>query len=98
MQKWKQSQTALKVSNSRYEGVSYIFNVLQALGHRADKHLARQDDLLCRAIIRIWRARMRGKKYEEFRTTQDLKNAWQKWLIKMAKQNARMGEPGRSTY
>ncbi|PPQ78073.1 hypothetical protein CVT25_015607 [Psilocybe cyanescens] len=75
MQKWKQSQTALK-----------------ALGHRADKHLARQDDLLCRAIIRIWRARMRGKKYEEFRTTQDLKNAWQKWLTKMAKQNARMDD------
>ncbi|KAH9484335.1 hypothetical protein JR316_0003816 [Psilocybe cubensis] len=73
MQKWKRTQTNLKL-----------------LERRADKHLARQDDLLCRAIIRIWRARMRGKKYEDFRSRQDLQNAWKKWLAKIASNNARM--------
>ncbi|KAF9480103.1 hypothetical protein BDN70DRAFT_877988 [Pholiota conissans] len=62
--------------------------MLMVLEHRATKHLARQDDLLLRAIVRIWRARMRGKRLEEFNTTQALRNAWRIWKDRIVRHEA----------
>jgi len=46
---------------------------------RADKHLARQDDVLVRAVTRVWKARERGKLLERVRDLRLLKNVWSTW-------------------
>lgn len=46
---------------------------------RADKHLARQDDVLVRAVTRVWKARERGKLLERVRDLRLLKDAWSVW-------------------
>lgn len=47
--------------------------------NRADKHLARQDDLLVRAVMRVWRARGRGQLLEKVKMVRFLKAAWTTW-------------------
>lgn len=51
----------------------------QAMERRADKHVARQDDVLVRAVTRVWKARERGKLLERVRDLRLLKNVWSTW-------------------
>ena len=66
--------------------------MVQSLDNKVAKHIARQDDLLLRAIIRIWRARARGQRLEQFQTTAALRRAWQRWQAKLTSNNAKLGK------
>ena len=44
------------------------------------------------AIVRIWRARMRGTKLQRFKETMIMQRAWQKWLYRLSKEGAQSGE------
>jgi protein SFI1 len=63
----------------------------QNLEIRADRYIARKDTLLLRAIVRIWRARMRGVKLQRFKEITTLQNAWQKWSYRLSKERAQTG-------
>lgn len=56
---------------------------LQARERKADKHLARQDDVLVRAVSRVWKARERGKLLERVRALRLVKGAWAVWREQM---------------
>lgn len=56
---------------------------LQAMEKRADKHLARQDDVLVRAVTRVWKARERGKLLERVRALRLIKDTWSIWRERM---------------
>ncbi|KAF8902077.1 hypothetical protein CPB84DRAFT_894306 [Gymnopilus junonius] len=59
-------------------------NTLVVQERRAEKHLTRQNDVLLRAVVRIWRARMRAKRMEQFRSSLAQRNAWHKWKASLA--------------
>ncbi|KAJ3505555.1 hypothetical protein NLJ89_g7354 [Agrocybe chaxingu] len=63
---------------------------LKALDNRAEKYVGRQDESLLRAVFRIWRARMRGKRLEQFKTVRLVKYAWQKWRYRVGKEEAQL--------
>lgn len=46
---------------------------------KADKHLARQDDVLIRAIVRVWKAHERGNLLERVRTSRLESRLWELW-------------------
>ncbi|KAG8217745.1 Sfi1 spindle body protein-domain-containing protein [Butyriboletus roseoflavus] len=50
---------------------------------RADKHLARQDDVLIRAVTRVWKARERGKLLERVRALRLIQGTWSVWRERM---------------
>ncbi|KAH9946207.1 uncharacterized protein BXZ73DRAFT_86381 [Epithele typhae] len=52
---------------------------VRAMEHRAMKHSARRDDVLIRAIMRIWKAHERGHLLTRVRTLRMIKQAWQVW-------------------
>ncbi|KAK0240195.1 CTLH/CRA C-terminal to lish motif domain-containing protein [Armillaria nabsnona] len=56
---------------------------------RADKHLARQDDVLLRAVTRVWKARERGHLLESARAAQLVKSTWSAWKQQLREQRAR---------
>ena len=43
------------------------------------KYVARQDHILICAVLRVWRARMLGRRLERFKTSQIVKNALSIW-------------------
>jgi hypothetical protein len=51
--------------------------------NRADKHLARQDDVLIRAITRVWKARERGLLLERVKMVRLVKDVWATWIRRM---------------
>ncbi|KDR81550.1 hypothetical protein GALMADRAFT_113988 [Galerina marginata CBS 339.88] len=67
-------------------------NSLKVMDHRAEKYLVRQDESLLRAIIRIWRARMRGRRLEQFRLSLITQHAWKYWKERLAKEIRRKDE------
>ncbi|KAF4614733.1 hypothetical protein D9613_003001 [Agrocybe pediades] len=81
--KWKGALNNIKAS----AGGKY-----QALDHKATRHASRQDELLLRAVLRIWRARTRGRRYEQFSAITVQKNAWKKWRTRMVKEESRIDE------
>ncbi|KAI6045673.1 Sfi1 spindle body protein-domain-containing protein [Pisolithus marmoratus] len=54
-----------------------------AMERRADKYLARQDNVLIRAVTRVWKARERGRLLERVRALRLLKDAWSTWRERM---------------
>lgn len=50
---------------------------------RTEKHVARQDDLLLRAVFRVWKARERGTLMDRVRTLRLLKRSWAVWKGRM---------------
>ncbi|KAK0459672.1 uncharacterized protein EV420DRAFT_1537125 [Desarmillaria tabescens] len=56
---------------------------------RADKHLARQDDVLLRAITRVWKARERGRLLERVKAVRLIKSTWLVWKQQLQEQRAR---------
>lgn len=67
---------------------------LQGMERRADKHLARQDDVLIRAVTRVWKARERGKLLERVRALRLVKGAWSIWRERM-RQHRRLEGDGK---
>ena len=58
---------------------------------RAMKHLARRDDVLVRAIMRIWKARERGRLLVRVQALRLLKQAWAVWKRRVEEQREREG-------
>ncbi|KIP09496.1 hypothetical protein PHLGIDRAFT_116291 [Phlebiopsis gigantea 11061_1 CR5-6] len=52
---------------------------IRVLEHRAVKHEARQNEVLVRAVWRVWKAHERGRLLERVRGTRLLKQAWAVW-------------------
>jgi protein SFI1 len=63
----------------------------QSLERKADKHLARQDDVLVRAIVRVWKARERGQLLERVGSTRLLKRFWRIWQERIAANRSQEG-------
>jgi protein SFI1 len=57
--------------------------------YRAAKHVARQDGVLLRAIVRVWKARERGKLLERVRTMRLIKETWAVWKRRLQSQHHR---------
>ncbi|KAL0579957.1 hypothetical protein V5O48_002041 [Marasmius crinis-equi] len=54
-----------------------------ALERRADKHLMRQDSILLRAVMRVWKARERGKLLEKVKAFRLIRTAWAVWKTQL---------------
>lgn len=51
---------------------------------KADKHVARQDNVLLRAVSRVWKARERGRLLERVKSVRLLKSVWTVWQGRLA--------------
>ena len=58
---------------------------------RGAKHVARRNDVLVRAIMRIWKAHERGPLLTRVRAMRVLKLAWAQWRRRMEEQREREG-------
>ncbi|KAI0748015.1 hypothetical protein C8Q80DRAFT_1104403 [Daedaleopsis nitida] len=76
LQGWKTAQARIKACLIH----------CRSMERRASKYIARQDDVLVRAIMRIWKARERGKLLTRVQTVRSLKQAWAVWKRKMQEQ------------
>ncbi|KAJ3717655.1 Sfi1 spindle body protein-domain-containing protein [Lentinula guzmanii] len=56
---------------------------IQYLEVRANKHIMRQDDVLLRAVMRVWKAHERGQLLEKVRAFRLAKAVWASWNIRM---------------
>ncbi|ESK93040.1 spindle pole body duplication -related protein [Moniliophthora roreri MCA 2997] len=56
------------------------------LEHRANKHVARQDDILLRAVMRVWKAHERGKLLEKVKAFRLIRSAWVVWKMQLRSQ------------
>ncbi|KZT68998.1 hypothetical protein DAEQUDRAFT_765781 [Daedalea quercina L-15889] len=59
---------------------------IRILENRAVKHVARQDDVLRRAVLRVWKAHERGRLLDRVRNGRLLKQAWAVWKARILKQ------------
>ncbi|KZT11400.1 uncharacterized protein LAESUDRAFT_734266 [Laetiporus sulphureus 93-53] len=59
---------------------------VQSLESKALKHLARQDDLLIRAVMRVWKAHERGRLLERVSNSRVLKQVWVTWKERLRRQ------------
>ncbi|KAG6878740.1 hypothetical protein C0993_011555 [Termitomyces sp. T159_Od127] len=60
---------------------------LHTMENRALKHIARQDDLLVRAILRVWKARRHGKTVERLKASNLIYAAWSVWKQRLQQQS-----------
>ncbi|KAH7889441.1 hypothetical protein F5I97DRAFT_530889 [Phlebopus sp. FC_14] len=66
-----------------------VLDRIRSMERRADKRLARQDDVLVRAVTRVWKARERGRLLEKVRALRLVKEAWLSWRERMRQQSRR---------
>ncbi|OCH95505.1 hypothetical protein OBBRIDRAFT_816423 [Obba rivulosa] len=52
---------------------------IRVLENRASKHIVRQNDVLIRAVMRVWKAHERGRLLERVKTSRLLKQSWAVW-------------------
>lgn len=64
----------------------------QTWEHRAVKHEARQNEVLLRAIWRVWKAHERGKLLERVKGARLVKQAWTLWMQRLREERQREGE------
>ncbi|KAJ3519427.1 hypothetical protein NM688_g9302 [Phlebia brevispora] len=62
---------------------------LKVLDRKAAKHTSRQNDVLVRAVWRVWKAHERGKTLERVRTARFTVRLWQKWQDRLREQRER---------
>ena len=60
--------------------------VPQNLSRRADRHLARQNDILLLAVAKVWKARERGQLLQKVKSVRLVKGAWNVWRTRMNQQ------------
>jgi protein SFI1 len=58
----------------------------QTLERRADRHIARQEDALVRAVVRVWKAHERGRLLERVYNARLLRQAWEAWKKRLRHQ------------
>ena|SRR6266851_7702096 len=71
--------------DSHHLGVVTIF-CSQTLERRADKQIARQEDVLVRAVVRIWKAHERGRLAERVQNARLVRQAWEAWKKRLRHQ------------
>ncbi|KAF9005590.1 hypothetical protein BDQ17DRAFT_1353427 [Cyathus striatus] len=85
---WKRRMQNINTADNYYDVVQkrnvfsrwkLAMKNLEALNRRSDKYISRQDDLLLRAVIHVWRSRERGRFLEARRSVKVLTNAWSLW-------------------
>ncbi|KAF9069947.1 hypothetical protein BDP27DRAFT_1447443 [Rhodocollybia butyracea] len=54
---------------------------IRYLDIRVNKHLGRQDDILLRAVMRVWKAHERGKLLEKVKAFRLIKTTWVAWNV-----------------
>lgn len=59
--------------------------------NRALKHISRQDDLLVRAVFRVWKARRQGKTVERLKASNLVYAAWSVWKQRLQQQSHNNG-------
>jgi hypothetical protein len=65
----------------------------QALEGRARKHEARQNEVLLRAVWRVWKAHERGRLVERVKGVRLLKRVWAIWVLRLRQEREREGAP-----
>ncbi|THH32104.1 hypothetical protein EUX98_g2082 [Antrodiella citrinella] len=95
MQVWKNRMNQHQVADQVYD-VAVLKRSLRSwktsqdrirsLERRADKHINRQNDVLVRAVTRVWKAHERGKLLERVMTVRLLKQAWTTWQARIQSQ------------
>ncbi|EIN07385.1 hypothetical protein PUNSTDRAFT_121511 [Punctularia strigosozonata HHB-11173 SS5] len=92
LQKWKERSCEVQRADDFYDVVCLRAAMsrwkaacarIQAQERKADKHMARQDDVLVRAVMRVWKAHERGRLLERVRAVRLLKHVWAVWNKKM---------------
>lgn len=58
----------------------------QGLERRADKQIARQEDALVRAVVRVWKAHERGRLLERVQNDRLLRQVWEAWKKRLRHQ------------
>ena len=89
--RWKAAQARIKVSSITV-CLGFVLTHLQVQENRAIKHLTRRDDLLVRAIMRIWKAHERGRLLTRVRALRLLRQVWSLWERRMEEQKEREGQ------
>lgn len=56
---------------------------------KADKYLAKQDEVLLHAVARVWKAQERGRLLTRVKNARLLKDAWSLWKQKLQAQRQR---------
>ncbi|KAJ8078611.1 hypothetical protein PM082_012894 [Marasmius tenuissimus] len=87
-QVWKKQWDDTRLANRLYH-VNLAKRVMKSwkaakdrtafLERRADKHIMRQDSILLRAVMRVWKARERGKLLEKVKAFRLIRNGWAIW-------------------
>ncbi|KAI0693271.1 hypothetical protein BC835DRAFT_1354288 [Cytidiella melzeri] len=93
MDAWKSRMRSKQLADEHYDHlvVKRMFGRWQsaqgrtrALERRAEKYKARQNDVLIRAVWRVWKAHERGKLLERVKATRLLKRKWSAWYQRLA--------------
>jgi hypothetical protein len=58
----------------------------QGLERRADKQIARQEDALVRAVVRVWKAHERGRLLERVQNAKLFRQTWEAWKRRLRHQ------------
>jgi protein SFI1 len=58
----------------------------QGLERRAERQIARQEDALVRAVVRVWKAHERGHLLERVQNDRLLRQAWEAWKKRLRHQ------------
>ena len=64
----------------------------QTLERRADKQIVRQDDVLVRAVFRVWKAHERGRLMERVQNARLLRQTWEAWRRRVRHQRKLEGQ------
>lgn len=92
MRSWKSAQGRIQVRPPSVVLTIVTLTVPQNLKRRADKHLARRNDILLLAVAKVWKARERGQLLQRVKSVRLVKNAWNIWRTRMDKQKQLEGQ------
>ncbi|KAK7466966.1 hypothetical protein VKT23_004030 [Stygiomarasmius scandens] len=59
---------------------------IRAMERRADKHINREDHVLLQAVMRVWKARERGRLLQTVKASRLLRGAWATWKSRIQEQ------------
>ncbi|KAI0046680.1 hypothetical protein FA95DRAFT_1542135 [Auriscalpium vulgare] len=85
---WRSQTHDLQAADTAHDALLLKFTVqkwkgaltrIRAMERRADKHVARQDDILVMAVSRVWRAHERGRLLERVRDVRVLRQTMDAW-------------------
>ena len=84
--RWKKVHNRILVCRSTFVGSRSNRIRIQALERRADRQIARQEDVLVRAIVRVWKAHQHGRLLERVHNSRVLRHTWEAWKKRLRQQ------------